>query len=259
MLLDFFLFIFWGCGLVLGAVLDPQANNKTKNHIVLDAVNLIFNETVKLDVILQRWDGTLSGAMEINGQTNKIMKAIDEGTKAANASRKLHVPGALKVGHATNKLIKQTRNVTMDLMYMKDRFRVLTLAGSVKANLKKMQAMSDTMNNVVVRKLPPIGRPIGRKLGRKTHRVFQKAIDEYESKDPAPIPPPPKPTKTKKPKEPKPTETSTGRGGVADVPAMTNAPEVDNGDLIWNPKPTKTKKRKTRTSKPTEPPMSTEN
>lgn len=192
--LNIFMLILWSFSLLVSAD-EPAA--QAPNRVILNAVNAIANETRTLDEILQAWDGTLTGALQINSQTSKIMKAIAEGTKAANSSRRLNIRNALRVGRATKRLIRDTRNVTGDLVFMKDRFRAITLAGMVKANLKKIQAASDAMNKVVVRKLPGIGRPIGRRMGRRVHKIFQRAIDEYDSKDPAPTPTPPTKTWTK--------------------------------------------------------------
>ncbi|KAJ4408643.1 hypothetical protein N0V82_009658 [Gnomoniopsis sp. IMI 355080] len=197
--------------LALAGNIDPNKKpKKPKNRVVYNAVNVIAEETRKLDVILQQWDGTVAGAMDINSQTSNIMQAIRQGMKETEDSEKLHVSGALKVKRATKHLIRDTKNVTMDLIYMKDRFRAITLAGSVKSNLKKMQDLSGDFNKVVVAKLPRIGRPIGRHLGRRINKVFQNAIEEYESDAPAPSQPTPKhPKKPKKTKTKKPTPATT--------------------------------------------------
>lgn len=205
MLFKLFITTLLGLGM---AFADDFSNEKEKNRVIFNAVNVIASETRRLDEILQGWDGSVFGALPINSQTNVILKAIEQGKKDTEESRKLHVPGALKVRRATLNLIKDTRNVTMDLIYMKDRFRTVTLAGSVKNNLKKIQEASADFNIVVVKKLPRIGRPIGRHLGRRVHKIFSKAIEEYESKDPAPIEPPPKKTKTRK-QTPSPTSNPT--------------------------------------------------
>lgn len=211
MLFKFFItaLLWFNCSLADGADLDKTLE-KEKNRVVFDAINVIAEETRKLDVILQQWDGSITEALPINSQTNAILSAIKKGMKDTEDSKKLGIGGALKVRRATLNLIKDTRNVTMDLVYMKDRFRAITLAGTVKANLKKIQEASNEFNKVVVKKLPRIGRPIGRHLGRRVNKLFTKAIEEYESKEPAPIQPPPKKTRTRKPK-PAPTRQSISR------------------------------------------------
>jgi len=224
MLYNIILLILWGFTLVSATGDDDHSldTTKGKNRVIFNAVSLIRNETRKLDEMLHQWDGSLTGALAINGQNGVIMDAIEQGTKQAEESDQLHVSGALKLNGETKRMIKDTRNCTQDLIYMKDRFRAITLGGKVKGNLRRMMEASDEMNKVVVRKLPPIGRGIGRAKGRKVHNLFQNAIDHYESKEPAPLPPPPsstktkmpKPTKTKKPKptktkKPKPTKTKT--------------------------------------------------
>lgn len=189
---------------------DLDANKKGKNLVIFDAINVIATETRKLDEVLQGWDGSVGGAMPINSQTTVILSSIKQGMKDTEESRGLGIGGALKVKRATLGLIKDTTNVTMDLIYMKDRFRAITLGGLVKGNLKMIQEASNEFNQVVVKKLPGIGRPIGRRLGRKVNKIFTKVIEEYESNEPAPIQPPPKELKTSEAEHPT-TTTPTPR------------------------------------------------
>ncbi|KAJ4386609.1 hypothetical protein N0V93_009507 [Gnomoniopsis smithogilvyi] len=183
MLFKFFFTIILWFNLALATGNDAELNKKPKNRVVFNAINVVANETRKLDAILQQWDGTVQGAFPINSQTSAILSAIKQGIKEAEESKKLRILGALKVKRATKHLIKDTKNVTMDLVYMKDRFKAISLGATVKGNLKKIQDASNEFNKVVVMKLPRIGRPIGRHLGRRVDKIFKKAIADNSNVD----------------------------------------------------------------------------
>ncbi|CAN8100495.1 unnamed protein product [Discula destructiva] len=185
-LMNFFIATSWGLGLVLAENPDDLLAVTTVNRVIERVLNDIKKETQDLDEILHEWDGTMLGALSIDEQTSVIMEEITQGTKDSRASTGLTLFEALGVRFAIIQLLKATRIVTKDLIDMKQRFRAISQVEKVKTNLKNIQGVSGELNEVVVDRLPSIVQFVGRNLGQLVHVEFQKAIDEYDKKDPAP-------------------------------------------------------------------------
>lgn len=174
----FLVTLFMGIGLVLAKHHKPH-----KSDIIVNALHEIARETVALNTTLWAWDGSLFDALPINSQNDVLLKTISDLTETINAtSPKLGVPSALRVKRATKQMMGAIEDTVGTLVDFEYRFRSVMLAGQVKKNLKDIREASADLNAGIRVKIPKIGRGIARRLGRKIDKIFEKAIEEYNSK-----------------------------------------------------------------------------
>lgn len=170
--------LFLGIGLVFAKDDKPH-----KSDIIVHALHDIAHETEVLNSTLWAWDGSLFDALAINAQNDVLLKTIKALTEnITETSPKLGVPSALRVKRATKEMMGTIDGTVGTIVDFEYRFRSVMLAGQVKKNLMDIREASANLNAVIRAKIPKIGRGIARRLGKKIDKIFERAIDEYESK-----------------------------------------------------------------------------
>lgn len=176
----FFHFLFSLLALV-GLVAATKKPEELKSWVIIHQLDILQQETRKLNTELDAWDKSLIDALNVSTQTGKLLEVTKNATiTISTESRKLGISGALHVKRNTKHLMKDMRTTVGHIGNLRGEFKKVGLAQTVMNSLIEQQAASKEMNDAVLPKLPKIARPIGRRLGRKISKIFQGTIDEYK-------------------------------------------------------------------------------
>lgn len=151
-----------------------------KSDVIIHQLENLRNETQMLTKVLDAWDHTMMGAVDVAEQTEKVLEATKNATADIQLhSHKLGIGGAIHVKRVTKKLKRDIQDCNKVLLSFREDFNKIQLAATVLYSLIDQQEASSLMNEAIMPKLPYITRGIGRSLGRKIVNTFQRTIDAY--------------------------------------------------------------------------------
>jgi len=147
---------------------------------VVEAIDSITSNTIKLNNTIASWKGDLLGSLPIVTESTALLSAINSGTKTAQESATFNDIEVITIAGVTQTLVTDVLSTLDTIQAAKQKFADLLLGPVILLNLQLEKDATDKFQAAVIAKVPESLQSIAQQLVAPIDPAFSTAISDFE-------------------------------------------------------------------------------
>lgn len=148
---------------------------------ITNALASVNGATANLDNAVEAFDGTLTSALTIAGDSNDVLTAINNAITEVEGTSDVGLLGTLPVAGSTIQLIGTVDKTINDLISKKSLFDSSGTSSVVLSQLQSLSAASNTLGSDITSKVPALADILAESLNALISAAFKKGINAFSS------------------------------------------------------------------------------